>query len=60
MATTKTKVVRMVISGRDLFICDNFIDPAMVTAIGTDLKTMPFMRKEKSRAGVPGLTSSSP
>jgi len=48
----------MVISGRDLFICDNFIDPAMVTAIGTDLKTMPFMRKEKSRAGVPGLASS--
>ena len=58
MATTKTKVVRLAISGRDLFICDNLIDPAMVTAIGTDLKTMPFMRKEKSRAGVPGLASS--
>jgi hypothetical protein len=58
MATTVTKVGRLVISGRELFICDNFVDPEMVTAIGTDLKTMPFMRKEKSRADVPGLASS--
>jgi len=58
MATTKTRVGRLVISGRELFICDNFIDPAMVTAIGSDLKTMPFVRKEKSRIGVPGLASS--
>ena len=58
MATTKTRVGRLVISGRDLFICDNFIDPAMVTAIGIDLKTMPFVRKEKSRPDVPGLASS--
>ncbi len=58
MATTKTRVGRLVISGRELFICDNFIDPAMVTAIGSDLKTMPFMRKEKSRLDVPGLASS--
>jgi 2OG-Fe(II) oxygenase superfamily len=58
MATTKTRVGRLVISGRELFICDNFIDPAMVTAIGSDLKTMPFVRKEKSRVGVPGLASS--
>jgi len=58
MATPKTRVGRMVISGRDLFICDNFIDPAMVTAIGSDLKTMPFMRKEKSRADVQGMASS--
>jgi len=58
MATTKTRVGRLVISGRDLFICDNFVDPAMVTAIGIDLKTMPFVRKEKSRPDVPGLASS--
>jgi hypothetical protein len=58
METTKTKVGRLVISGRELFICDNFIDPEMVTAIGSDLKTMPFVRKEKSRLGVPGLASS--
>lgn len=58
MATTKTRVGRLVISGRELFICDNFIDPEMVTAIGADLKTMPFLRKEKSRADVPGLASS--
>ncbi|HEX4027608.1 MAG TPA: 2OG-Fe(II) oxygenase [Rhizomicrobium sp.] len=58
MATTKTKVGRLMISGRELFICDDFIDPAMVTAIGSDLKTMHFVRKEKSRLGVPGLASS--
>jgi len=58
MATTKTKVGRLLISGRELFICDNFIDPEMVAAIGADLKTMPFARKEKSRPGVSGLASS--
>ena len=58
MATPKTKVGRLVISGRELFICDDFIDPAMVIAIGSDLKTMHFVRKEKSRIGVPGLASS--
>ena len=58
MTPTKTKVSRLTISGRELFICDDFIDPAMVTAIGSDLKTMNFVRKEKSRLGVPGLASS--
>jgi SM-20-related protein len=58
MTPTKTKVSRLTISGRELFICDDFIDPAMVTAIGSDLKTMHFVRKEKSRLGVPGLASS--
>ena len=58
MAATEPRVGRLVISGRELFICDNFIDPEMMTAIGSDLKTMPFARKEKSRADVPGLASS--
>jgi hypothetical protein len=58
MATPQTRVGRIVISGRDLFICDNFIDPVMVNAIGSDLKTMPFARKEKSHAGAMGLASS--
>lgn len=57
-AAAKTRVGRLVISGRELFICDNFIDQAMVTAIGSDLKNMPFAREEKSRADVPGLASS--
>ena len=54
----KPTIGRLLISGRELFICDNFIDPAMVTAIGSDLKTMPFSRNEKSRDDVPGLASS--
>jgi hypothetical protein len=48
----------LVISGRELFVCDNFIDQAMVTAIGQDLKSMPFSRNESSRADVWGLASS--
>ena len=57
MATTEKTVGRIVISGRELFICDNFVDPAMVTDIGNGLKTMPFVRKEKSRPDVPGLVA---
>jgi SM-20-related protein len=58
MATTEKTVGRVVISGRELFICDNFVDPAMVTDIGNGLKTMPFVRKEKSRPEVPGVVAS--
>ena len=55
MATTEKTVGRVVISGRELFVCDNFVDPAMVTDIGNGLKTVPFVRKEKSRPDVPGV-----
>ena len=58
MAAAEPRVGRVVISGRELFVCDNLVDPAMVTAIGTDLNTMHFVRKEKSRIDVPGLASS--
>jgi hypothetical protein len=58
MTTAQTRVGRLVISGRELFICDGFVDSEMVSAIGGSLKTMPFMRKEKSRADVQGLASS--
>jgi len=58
LTAQEPKVGRIVISGRDLFICDNFIDPETVAAIGKDLKTMPFARNEKSRADVERLASS--
>jgi SM-20-related protein len=57
MATTEKTVGRVVISGRELFICDNFIDPALVTDIGNGLKSMHFVRKEKSRPDVPGVVA---
>ena len=58
MTATEPRVGRLMISGRELFICDNFIAPTMVADIGRDLKTMPFVRQEKSRIDVAGLASS--
>ena len=48
---------KTVISGRDLFICDNVIDPAMVKQVGAGVRSLPYARKEKSRPDVPGLAA---
>lgn len=45
------------ISGRELFICDGMIDPAMVARMGAIVKSLRYVRKEKSRPGVPGLAA---
>ncbi len=58
MATTEPRVGRVQIEGRDLFVCDNLVDTAMVTGIGTAVKTLHYVRKEKSRPDVPGLAAS--
>jgi len=55
---TKPNIGRVLIEGRELFVCDNLIDPAMVGAIGTAVKAMHFVRKEKSRPDVPGTAAS--
>jgi SM-20-related protein len=52
------KVGRALISGRELFICDNFIEPVMVAKIGQIVKTLNYQRKEKSRPDVPILAAS--
>jgi len=49
------RVGRVVVSGRDLFICDNLVDPAMVAGIGAAVRGLHYVRKEKSRPGAPGL-----
>jgi len=59
MAVAEPRVGRVVVSGRDLFICDNLVDPAMVAAIGGSVRGLHYIRKEKSRPGVPGLPASS-
>ena len=43
------------ISNRELFVCDNVVDMKVVTQIGMMVKTLHYLRKEKSRPGVPGL-----
>jgi SM-20-related protein len=54
---TEAKIRKAVISGREIFICDDIIDPAMVQQIGAGLRSLPYIRKEKSRPGVPGLAA---
>jgi SM-20-related protein len=45
------------ISGRELFVCDNVIDEMMVKQVSTLVRTLHYIRKEKSRPGVPGLAA---
>ncbi|MFO1248072.1 MAG: 2OG-Fe(II) oxygenase [Alphaproteobacteria bacterium] len=58
MTQAEPKVGRALISGRELFICDNFIEPAMVQTIGGIVQTLCYRRKEKSRPDVPIAASS--
>jgi SM-20-related protein len=52
------RIGRTLVSGRELVICDHFIEPAMVSAIGAIVKTLHYQRKEKSRADVPASAAS--
>jgi SM-20-related protein len=45
------------VSGRELFICDGMIDPATTARIGAVVKSLHYVRREKSRPGVPGLAA---
>jgi SM-20-related protein len=57
MQTTEPKIRKSLISGRELFVCDNIIDENMVKQVGTLVRTLHYLRKEKSRPGVPGLAA---
>jgi len=54
---TQPKVRKSILSGRELFICDNMVEPSMVQQIGALVKTLHYVRSEKSRVGVPGLVA---
>jgi SM-20-related protein len=49
---------RFLISGRELFLCDGFIDPALVARIAGAVKSLHYQRKEKSRPDVPASAAS--
>jgi len=51
---TKPKVRKSMVSGRELFICDGLVEPVMQQQIGTLVRTLHYVRAEKSRADVPG------
>ena len=54
---TEPKIRKSVVSGRELFVCDHMVDPMMVQQLGTLVRTLHYVRKEKSRPGVPGLAA---
>jgi Rps23 Pro-64 3,4-dihydroxylase Tpa1-like proline 4-hydroxylase len=54
---TAPQVRRAVISGREIFVCDNMVDSETVGRIGLLVKTLNYRRKEKSRPDVPGMAS---
>jgi hypothetical protein len=58
MTGSEKTVRRATISGRDLFICDHFIDAAMVQAVGDYVKGLSFNRSETSLAGMAPTASS--
>lgn len=57
MTSSEPKIRKSVISGRELFVCDDMVDAAMVQTIGVLVRTLHYIRKEKSRPGVPGLAA---
>jgi len=54
---SKPKIRKSMVSGRELFICDDMIAPLMMQQIGTLVRTLHYVRAEKSRADVPGLVA---
>jgi len=57
MTGAEPKIRKSLISGRELFVCDNMVDPMMVQQVGALVRTLHYVRKEKSRPGVPGLAA---
>jgi len=57
MAGTEPKIRKSLVSGRELFVCDNLIEPKMVHQVGNLVRILHYVRKEKSRPGVPGVAA---
>jgi hypothetical protein len=57
MTNSEPKIRKSVISGRELFVCDDMVEDAMVQTLGTLVRSLHYIRKEKSRPGVPGLAA---
>ena len=57
MTNTEPKIRKSLISGRELFVCDDLVEPLMVKQVGTLVTTLNYRRKEKSRQDVPGAAA---
>jgi SM-20-related protein len=58
MDTPVPKINRALVSGRELFVCDNYIDPATIVAVAGFVKTLSFARGETSLLGMPPSAAS--
>jgi hypothetical protein len=54
---TEPKIRKSVISGRELFVCDGMVEPLTLHQLNTFVRTLHYVRSEKSRHGVPGLVA---
>jgi len=54
---SEPKIRKSLISGRELFVCDNLVEDMMVKQVGALVRSLHYIRKEKSRPGVPGLAA---
>src|SRR6185312_4755314 len=57
MTNTQPRIRKSMLSGREIFVCDGMVEPPMIQQLGTLVRTMHYVRSEKSRAGVPGLVA---
>src|SRR5437868_6040479 len=57
MTDIKPRIRKSIISGRELFLCDGLVEPLAQQQIAALVKTMHYVRAEKSRPGVPGLVA---
>lgn len=47
------QVIKKLVSGREVFICDNFVSDETALRVGRLLKTLPYRRSERSRPELP-------
>jgi Rps23 Pro-64 3,4-dihydroxylase Tpa1-like proline 4-hydroxylase len=57
MPNAEPEIRKALVSGREIFVCDNMIDPMMATQIAAVVRSIHYVRKEKSRPGVAGLAA---
>jgi len=57
MTDAQPKIRKSIISGRELFLCDDLVEPGVQQQIAALVKTLHYVRAEKSRPDVPGAVA---
>jgi len=58
MNSLKPAVSGILVSGRELFVCDHFFSPAVIADIAAFVKTLPYERRERARLDMEPTASS--